>query len=144
MSDFNCFITNYLYLTYVNKKTYIFCNIRKKFYAFTGEELVRQYIIFLLKQKHYKTSDISIEYPFQINNVNNRLDLLVYKQQKPYLLIECKSPNISITQKTLDQISKYNLKIKAPYLMISNGIKHLILKINKYHKKYLFMDDIPL
>ncbi|WP_185872739.1 type I restriction enzyme HsdR N-terminal domain-containing protein [Blattabacterium cuenoti] len=142
MSDFNLFITNYLYLTCVNKKNYIFCNIRKKFYVFSGEELVRQYILFLLQQKHYKTSDICIEYPFKINNSNNRLDLLVYKKQKPHLLIECKSPNISITQKTFDQISKYNIKIKAPYLMISNGIKHLICKINNH--KYLFMDDIPL
>ncbi|WP_185870484.1 type I restriction enzyme HsdR N-terminal domain-containing protein [Blattabacterium cuenoti] len=142
MSFFHFFL-NYLHLKKIKKKTYIFCTIRKKFLSFTKEEVIRQYIIFLLKKvKNYKSSNIWVEVPFQINKLNKRLDLLVHLE-KPYLLIECKAPNVSLTQKTFNQIFHYNKKIKAPYLMVSNGIKSFIFQKNKYNKKFLFLNHIP-
>ncbi|WP_185856035.1 type I restriction enzyme HsdR N-terminal domain-containing protein [Blattabacterium cuenoti] len=142
--SFFYFFLNYLHLKKVKNKTYIYCVIRKKFYTLTQEEVIRQYIIFLLKKvKNYKNSNLKVEIPFQINKLNKRLDLLVHLKERPYILIECKAPNISITQKTFNQISYYNKKIKAPYLMVSNGIKSFIFQVDKYTKKFLFLNHIP-
>ncbi|WP_185867123.1 type I restriction enzyme HsdR N-terminal domain-containing protein [Blattabacterium cuenoti] len=140
----NFFIRKYLHLKKIKNKIHIFCVIRKKFYLFTQEEVIRQYIIFLLKEvKNYKCSNIWVEHPMKINMLNKRLDILVQFNRKPHILIECKPPKISITQKTFDQISIYNKVIKAPFLMISNGIKNFIFKVDKKKKKFTFLKYIP-
>ncbi|WP_185861249.1 type I restriction enzyme HsdR N-terminal domain-containing protein [Blattabacterium cuenoti] len=144
MPHFNFFIKNHLHLKKIKNKIHIFCVIRKKFYILTQEEMIRQYIIFLLKKiKNYKNSNIWVEYPFQINKLNKRLDILVHLNKRPHIIVECKIPKISITQKTFDQISMYNQSINAPFLMISNGIKNFIFQVNKYKKNFLFLKNIP-
>ncbi|WP_408870367.1 type I restriction enzyme HsdR N-terminal domain-containing protein [Blattabacterium cuenoti] len=128
----------------MKNRIHIFCVIRKRFYLFTQEEVIRQYIIFLLKKiKNYKNSNIWVEYPFKINKLNKRIDILVQLQRKPHILIECKNPKIPITQKTFDQISIYNKTINAPFLMISNGIKNFIFQVDKYKKNFSFLKQIP-
>ncbi|WP_185857932.1 type I restriction enzyme HsdR N-terminal domain-containing protein [Blattabacterium cuenoti] len=144
MYDLNFFIKKHLYLKDIKNRTHIFCVIREKFYLFTQEEVIRQYIIFSLKKvKNYNNSNIWVEYPFKINKLNKRLDILVQENNKPHILIECKTPKIPITQKTFDQVSIYNQTIKAPFLMVSNGIKNFIFKIDKYKKKFSFLNHIP-
>ncbi len=144
MHDLNFFIKKHLYLKKIKDRMYIFCVIREKFYLFTQEEVIRQYIIFLLKQvKNYKNSNIWVEYPFKINKLKKRLDILVQFNKRPHILIECKTPKTPITQKTFDQISIYNKTIKAPFLMISNGINNFIFKIEKYKKRFSFLKYIP-
>ncbi|WP_185872201.1 type I restriction enzyme HsdR N-terminal domain-containing protein [Blattabacterium cuenoti] len=141
---FNFFIKKHLYLNQIKNKIFIFCVIRKKFYSFTQEEVIRQYIIFLLKKiKNYTNQNIWVEFPLQINNLNKRIDILVQLNGNPHILIECKSPKIRIKQKTFDQIAIYNNVIQAPFLMISNGIKNFIYKIDKYQKKFIFLKKIP-
>ncbi|WP_185878423.1 type I restriction enzyme HsdR N-terminal domain-containing protein [Blattabacterium cuenoti] len=144
MSVFFFFI-NHLHLKKTKNKTYIFCMIRKKWYPFTKEEGIRQYIIFFLKKvKKCRSSNILVEVPFQINQLNKRLDILVLLKKKPYILIECKAPNILLTQKTFDQISRYNKKIKAPYLMVSNGIKNFVFQTDEHNKNFSFLNDLPI
>ncbi|WP_185852126.1 type I restriction enzyme HsdR N-terminal domain-containing protein [Blattabacterium cuenoti] len=144
MHYLNFFIKRHLRLKKMRNRTYIFCVIRNKFYFLTQEEVIRQYIIFLLKKiKNYKNSNIWVEYPLKINKLNKRLDILVQFNKKPHILIECKIPKISITQKTFDQISIYNQTIKAPFLMVSNGIKNFIFQVDKYKKKFSFLKHIP-
>lgn len=124
-----------------NKK-YIFCKIRKKFFILKPEECIRQNIIqFLIKKKKYNLSNIRVEITIFFKKIKKRLDIIVYKNKKPYLLIECKAPNIIISQNVFNQINQYNLKIKSKYLMISNGLKHFIYKIKK--KKMIFLKKIP-
>ncbi|AFJ91007.1 type I restriction enzyme HsdR N-terminal domain-containing protein [Blattabacterium sp. (Blaberus giganteus)] len=140
----NFFIEKHLLLKKVKNRIHVFCVIRKRFYLFTQEEMIRQYIIFLLKQvKNYKNSNIWVEYPLKINKLNKRLDILVQFNKEPHILIECKTPKIPITQKTFDQISIYNKTIKAPFLMISNGIKNFIFQVDKSNKKFSFLKYIP-
>ncbi|WP_185869010.1 type I restriction enzyme HsdR N-terminal domain-containing protein [Blattabacterium cuenoti] len=145
MYSLDYFVKNkYLHLNQIKNKIYIFCVIRKKFYSFTQEEVIRQYIIFLLKKvKNYKNQNIWVEYPLQINELKKRIDVLVQLNGSPHILIECKSPKILIKQKTFDQISIYNSVIQAPFLMISNGIKNFIFQVDNRKKKYLFLKYIP-
>lgn len=96
------------------------------------------------KIKKYNESNILVEEFIPINvSVTKRIDILVLKNYKPFIIIECKSYNTIITQKTFDQISTYNKKVKSPNLMISNGIKTFIFKINRYKKEYVFIKNIP-
>ncbi len=121
---------------------YIFDIIRKKFYVLTPEEWVRQHIVhYLVYEKKVPKINLAIEQIVKINGMNKRLDILLYKNSKPYLLVECKAPEIKITQETFDQIMRYNLVIDAKYLMLTNGFNHVYAEVDKENKKYQFLTD---
>ncbi|WP_185864445.1 type I restriction enzyme HsdR N-terminal domain-containing protein [Blattabacterium cuenoti] len=144
MIFFNIFIKKFLYISTIKNKNFVYCVIRKKFLIFSQEELVRQYVIFLLKKiKNYKNSNIMVELPIKIGNLSKRLDILVLLNNQPHILVECKSPTVPINQKVFNQIAIYNKIIQSPYLMISNGIKNFVYKVNKIKKNYFFIKYIP-
>ncbi|MGB5459222.1 MAG: type I restriction enzyme HsdR N-terminal domain-containing protein, partial [Eudoraea sp.] len=60
-----------------------------------------------------------------------------------HILVECKSPNIIISQDVFDQIARYNLKMKAEYLMVTNGLDHFYCNMNYEEEKYSFLRQIP-
>lgn len=108
----------------------IFDIIRKKFLVLTPEEWVRQHFIhFLINHHQYPKSLINCEQGLTYNGRSKRSDILVYdKNTKPFLLIECKAPEIKLNQNVVSQISIYNAKINAPYLLITNGLKTICWK----------------
>ena len=126
-------------------KTLIFDIIRKKYVILTPEEWVRQHVVhFLLKEKSYPISLSAVEKQIKINKRVKRTDIVVYnKQGTPEILIECKAPNIKITQTTFDQIARYNLTANSNYLMVTNGLAHYICQIDKNNKTYIFLEDFP-
>ncbi|MFQ3369627.1 MAG: hypothetical protein ACI8PF_000926, partial [Flavobacteriaceae bacterium] len=72
-----------------------------------------------------------------------RYDIVVYNSDGSIkLLVECKSPEIKITQKTFDQIAIYNMSLNADLLMITNGINHYYCKIDYENQCYKFINDI--
>ncbi len=108
-------------------KTYIFDEVRKKWLLLTPEEWVRQHLIhFLIDQKNYPASLISIEKEIVLNDLKKRYDIVIYnKQLLPVLVIECKAPYVELDKAVVEQALRYNLIIKANYLMISNGVSDL-------------------
>jgi len=126
-------------------KLYIFDMIRKKNIILTPEEWVRQnFIQFLIKEKKYPKSLIAVEKQLRVNNVVKRTDILIFdKTGVPYIIVECKSSNIPITQDTFDQIARYNLKLNATYLIVTNGLQHFYCKMDHQKKKYVFLKEIP-
>jgi len=126
-------------------KRYIFDPVRKKWLVLTPEEWVRQHCIqFLLKIKNVPIGLIQIEKKLSVNNTEKRYDLVVFKpDQSIYVLIECKSPSVKLTQQTFDQISRYNSVLKSNYLMLTNGFTHFYCKIDYKKGQYLFMTDLP-
>lgn len=108
-------------------KTYIFDEVRKKWLLLTPEEWVRQHLIhFLIIQKKYPPSLISIEKEIILNDLKKRYDIVIYnKQLLPVLVIECKAPYIELDNAVVEQALRYNLILKANYLMISNGVSDL-------------------
>lgn len=129
-----------------NNKLYIFDAIRKKSILLTPEEWVRQHLIrFLIEEKEFPASLISIESGIKVNQLARRYDALVYNRQgNPILLIECKAPSVRINQDTFDQILAYNWRVQASYLIVSNGINHYCCKINPVTRKFDFLEDIPM
>ena len=128
----------------IEGKTYIFDIIRKKYVMLTPEEWVRQHIVKFLIDNQYPISLISVEKQIKVNHLKKRFDVLVFnKLTTPVMLIECKAPDIKLTQESLNQIALYNTQFKVDYLFISNGIQHLICKFNKEQNKYFAVDSIP-
>ncbi len=126
-------------------KALIFDKIRKKYMVLTPEEWVRQnYVTFLIEEKKYPISLITIEKKLTVNGLTKRSDILVFNTKgEPEIIVECKSPSVKITQDTFDQIARYNLKLNANYLIITNGLQHLYCKIDFKKESYVFLPEIP-
>ena len=126
-------------------KVYIFDVVRKKFVVLQPEEWVRQHVVhYLIKQKKYPLSLINVEKQLKVNNLTRRYDVVVFKPNGEIeLLVECKAPQITITQTTFDQIAKYNMQLQSNYLMVTNGIKHFYCKMDFEEEKYSFLQKIP-
>ena len=116
---------NFKIITKKDKK-YIYDIIRKKYILLTDEEKVRQLTIrFLIDELEIPKSQISTEKEFKIESgLKKRFDIIVFNRNgKVAILVECKSSKIKINTKVIDQILIYNKKLKAKYLMVTNGIK---------------------
>ena len=126
-------------------KTLIFDKLRKKYMVLTPEEWVRQhYVYFLIEEKKYPISLIALEKQLTINNRKKRTDILVFNKEGNHeIIVECKAPSIKITQDTFDQIARYNLKLKANYLIVTNGLEHFYCKMDFENETYIFLKDIP-
>ena len=126
-------------------KTLVFDSIRKKWLKLVPEEWVRLNCIeFLINEKKISRSLISVEKEFKLNNLKKRFDIVVFnKKGEIYLLVECKAPNVKISQSVFNQITKYNLVLKSKFLMISNGINHYFFKMNFESQKIEFLKELP-
>tara|TARA_B110000881_G_C18088533_1_gene277069 strand:- start:8 stop:451 length:444 start_codon:yes stop_codon:yes gene_type:complete len=126
-------------------KTLIFDKLRKKYMVLTPEEWVRQhYVCFLIEEKKYPISLIALEKQLTINNRKKRTDILVFNKKGNHdIIVECKAPSIKITQDTFDQIARYNLKLKANYLIVTNGLEHFYCQMDFENETYIFLKDIP-
>jgi hypothetical protein len=126
-------------------KVAIFDEIRKKFIILTPEEWVRQHVVqYLLQDKKYPKSYINVEKLIKVNDLSKRYDIIVYQPNgEIYLLIECKAPEVTITQQTFDQIARYNLVLNAKYLMVSNGLNHYFCQMDFENEKYVFLKELP-
>ncbi len=126
-------------------KTYIFDPIRKKFVLLQPEEWVRQHVVqLLIREKNYPVSLINVEKELKVNQLKKRYDVVVYTPQGHItVIVECKAPSVRITQHTFDQIARYNLTLKADFLMVTNGLQHYFCRLDYTREKYIFLEDIP-
>ena len=123
----------------------IFDPNRKKYLLLTPEEWVRQnFIQFLVNEKNYPASRIQLETKLQLKSVWKRTDAVVYgKRMQPQAIIECKAPDVKISQAAFDQIGVYNSALKVEYLFVTNGKEHYCCRMNYGDKSYEFLDGIP-
>ncbi len=125
-------------------KLWIFSEIRKKWLVLTPEEWVRQHVIqYLNKDKNYPLHILKPEKLVNINGLKQRADLLVYKKEKPLILVECKKPSVTITQETWNQVMRYNVELQTPYLLLTNGINHYYASFDSDKKVYFFIENLP-
>lgn len=126
-------------------KVAIFDEIRKKFIVLTPEEWVRQHVVqYLILDKKYAKSYINVEKLIKVNDLSKRYDVVVFQPNgELFLLVECKAPEVKITQQTFDQIARYNLTLKAQYLMVTNGHNHYFCQMDFEQEKYTFLSELP-
>ena len=135
---------HFRYKVFKNTKQ-IFDVVRKKFVTLTPEEWVRQnFLVWLIQELNYPAGLIAVEKELKVNELKKRYDIVVYNlNQKPAMLVECKSSDVQISQKVFDQASRYNLTLKVPYLVVTNGITNYCCYIDIVNENYSFLENIP-
>ncbi len=127
-------------------KVWIFDIIRKKYVVLTPEEWVRQHFIhYLIDQFKYPKSLFRVESGLMYNKLQKRSDIVIHNRQgKPWMLIECKSPVIKLTQKAFNQVAVYNMTIGARYVAVTNGMAQVCFEaIDKPGREVKFLESFP-
>lgn len=128
-----------------NGRNLIFDVLRGKYVALTPEEWVRQnFVQYLINYKNYSRSLMNNEIPLRLNGTSKRCDTVVFSNTAvPKMIIEYKAPEIKITQKVFNQITRYNMVLKVDYLVVSNGLNHYCCKMDYENQGYIFLEDVP-
>ena len=123
----------------------IYDPVRRKYLVLQPEEMVRQLVVqYLIGDRKYPLSKMRVEMGLTVNELMKRCDILLYDTHfKPFMLVECKSAKIPIDQAVFDQIARYNLKFKVPYLMVTNGLATYCCQIAYDVEGYHFLSEIP-
>lgn len=126
-------------------KVWIFDIIRKKYIVLTPEEWVRQnFIHYMIRDLKYPRSLLRIEGALAYNTLQKRSDILLRNREgKPWMLVECKSPTIKLTQKAFNQIAVYNMTIGASYLAVTNGMVHYCCRTPAPGESTVFEPKFP-
>lgn len=124
-------------------KEFIFDSLRKKWVALTPEEWVRQnFIQFLVQSKNYPASLIAVEKEIQLSELRKRFDILVYdNNHHPWMMIECKAPDVKLDDAVLQQVLRYNISVPVKHLVITNG--NVAYAWSKDDKALLPAGEIP-
>jgi hypothetical protein len=126
-------------------KVLIFDLIRRKYVMLTPEEWVRQHFIhYLVNELKYPKSLFKVESGLKYNQKQKRSDILIHNRQgKAWMLIECKSPDIKLSQNAFNQVSVYNMTIGAKYLAVTNGLVHYCFVAGTSVENPMFLDGFP-
>jgi predicted type IV restriction endonuclease len=126
-------------------KHFILDLIRRKYVTLTPEEWVRQHFVHhLINDLKYPKSLYKVESGLKFNNLQKRSDILIHNREgKAWMLVECKSPDIKLTQKAFNQIAVYNMTIGAQYLAVTNGMVHFCCRAKTFKTEAEFLPDFP-
>lgn len=127
------------------EKQEVYDSVRKKFVALTPEEWVRQHFIhYLADHRNVPRSLIAVEASLRYHRLKKRSDIVVYgKDGAPCLIVECKAPEVMVTQAVFDQVAMYNMALKVPFLAVTNGMVHFACYIDHESGKIIFLKEIP-
>jgi len=119
---------------------------RRKYVRLTPEEWVRQnFAQYLIQEGKYPLGLMGLEMQFGHNKLKRRTDILVHDRLgHPVMIIECKSPDVGLTEKVYEQIVDYNRKFKVPYLVVTNGLHHYACRFSDDFTKWEYLLVIPL
>ena len=117
--------------------------LRKKEVALTPEERVRQWFIGVLSQNMKVPMHMMMsEAGFRLGGKRFRADILVYdRAARPVMVVECKRPEVELTQEVLDQAIRYNLALDLRYLIITNGTRTIICR--RQEGGFVLSDMVP-
>ena len=117
----------------------------KKSVRLTPEEWVRQHLIrYLIDYKHYPKAMIKVESGLKYNRLLKRSDVLVFGLDgSPFMVIECKSPELKLNEKVIHQVAAYSKSLRVKYIGVSNGLKHYCWAIDQDRESTQNLDDFP-
>lgn len=121
-------------------------SLRKKYVALTPEEYVRQHFTaWMQAELGYPASLMSNEVQIRLNDTRRRCDTVVFRPDgTPFMIVEYKAPTVAITQEVFDQIARYNMVLKADFLVVSNGLRHFCCRMDYDNESYTFLPEIPI
>ncbi|HSV87538.1 MAG TPA: type I restriction enzyme HsdR N-terminal domain-containing protein [Bacteroidales bacterium] len=129
----------------VEGRKQIFDIFRKKYVSLTPEEWVRQhFLVWLNKNLGYPAGLISVEASLKYNNLKKRADAIIYgKNGKALLIVECKAPDVKLTQNAFDQLARYNFAFGVRHLLVTNGLNHYCCVRKDKGTDWVFLEEIP-
>ena len=126
-------------------RTVVFDELRRRYVALTPEEWVRQHFVhYLIHQKGYPKGLVANEIPLTLNGTAKRCDTVVYDRYlRPLAIAEYKAPHVELTQSVFEQVARYNMVLHVPFLMLSNGLRHICCRVDYTEGRYHFLEEIP-
>jgi len=124
----------------------IFDPVRRKWILLQPEEVVRQlFIHYCISNNYCSINNMSIERQISVNDLHRRYDIALHNSRgEPWLLVECKAPSIPVSQKTMDQIAHYNIALRVPYLIVTNGIDTFGCQVDFGRKSFEEIFEFPV
>ena len=134
-----------LRFTKAGELTYVYDPIRKKDIVLTPEELMRQLLLlYLLEEKKYPAHRIRCEIGIEVNGLKKRVDIVVFDANiKPWMIVECKSPKVALTQAVFEQAARYNMRLQAPYLVTTNGLVTYCCALDFEQASFEYLQELP-
>ena len=123
----------------------VFDPLRRRHVRLTPEEWVRQHFTsFLIHHKGYPAGLLGNEVSLTLNGMSRRCDSVLYGlDRQPRMIIEYKAPTVTLTQKVFDQIWHYNMVMRVEWLIVSNGLQHIVCHLDKEKGTYTFLAEVP-
>lgn len=124
----------------------VFDPLRHKSVVLTPEEWVRQHFVaHLVADLGYPPSLVANEVGINLNGLRRRCDTVVWHAAtaSPLMIVEYKAPSVVISRRVFDQIVRYNMALRAPYLIVSNGLTHYCCRVDCNSGSYAFLLEIP-
>lgn len=124
-------------------KEMIFDEIRKMWLRLTPEEWVRQnFVRYLIIIMQYPQSLIALEKKIMVGELSRRFDILVYdRQHAPWLMVECKSMDIALTEEVFNQVLRYHIAVPVKFLVITNG--SYCMAFEKNDGQFVPIEELP-
>ena len=118
--------------------------VRRRWVALTPEEEVRQQTIYLLHERYgYPLELMQVEGAITVNGQSRRCDIVTYgKDGRPWMIVECKRPDVPLSQKVCDQACRYNTVLQVPYLLLTNGRQLVMIEIDYKKQAVRQLPDI--
>jgi len=128
-----------------NDQVYIRCLIRQKDLVCTPEEWVRQHVInFLITEKGVSKGRLASEYALEYNGRSKRADLVLFDEfGVAKMIVECKAPEVPITEKVVRQIAQYNSQLNVDRLFLTNGLTHIFCEIDRIKGQLVYHEEWP-
>jgi len=123
----------------------IWDDIRKKWLALTPEEWVRQQMIgYLVRYRGAQPMLIRQEQCLTLHGTSRRADIVIYDNSAcPQMVVECKAPQVKLTKEVLEQVIRYNIVLKVPYILITNGLSHYCFRYDEANNQFEKLGEIP-
>jgi len=123
-------------------KEFIFDEVRRRWVTLTPEEWVRQnFLQYMLRVKNYPGALLSVEKLVNVGELRKRCDIVVYKDSRPWMIVECKEMNVDLKLPVLEQILRYNIGHEVQYLVITNGNNSIAFRLTG--DAFIEIDELP-
>jgi len=119
--------------------------LRRRYVKLTPEEHVRQHFVhYLIHHKGYPAGLLGNEVSLTLNGMVRRCDTVLYGlDRQPRMIVEYKAPTVPLTQKVFDQIYRYNTVLRVEWLIVSNGLQHVVCHLNLQKGTCEFLPQVP-
>ena len=85
---------------------------------------------------------MGIEKKIVVNTLTKRPDIVVFdKNKNVQLIVECKAPEVKLTEDVINQIIVYNMALKSRYLLITNGRNFFMLDCTSMPPKEISLNE---